>query len=152
MLSSSYPLFTWNVFVATKDRNYSLKYRLDGFGEMAEWKEDPECKYGMHVYGVVTSKLKDRGRDCTDEDRNKAGIIVEDVGKTDMSGDNSNYSVDRVAEEVESRLNRDSLHWLIILVWDRETVFGWSGWSGHGNVSYVYEFGGKYSIEVSLSK
>ena len=149
MLRSSFPLYTWYVRIATKDSNYSLKYRLDGFGEMAEWKNDPECTHNMYVYRVAKSKLKDRGGYCTDEDKKKARNIVEDVAENDMCGYNSNYSVDRVAEEVASRLNRDSLHWLTIQVWEWET--GWSDWSDCSNVSNVYEFGDKYSIDVYLS-
>ena len=118
---------------------------------MAEWKNDPECTHNMYVYRVATSKLKDRGGDCTYEDKAKAQKIVEDVAKSGMCGDNSNYSVDRVAEEVESRLNRDSLLWLVIEVWDRETGFGLSDWSEDSNVSNVYAYGDKYSIVVYLS-
>ena len=151
MLSSSYPLYFWFVCIATEDLNYSFKFRLGGFGEMAEWKNDPECTYNMSVYRVAKSKLEDRGGRCTHEDEEKAVKIVEDVLKSDMCGANSNYSVDRVAEEVESRLNRDSLHWLTIQVWEWETGYHWSNWSDQRNVSYVTEWDDKYSIDVFLS-
>ncbi|XP_063727978.1 calcium/calmodulin-dependent protein kinase type 1-like isoform X2 [Symsagittifera roscoffensis] len=151
MLSSSYPLYTWFVHTAPKDLKYSLKYRLDGFGEMAEWRNDPECTHNMYLYKVATSKLRDRGGKCTDEDKKKAVKIVDDVGKSDMCGANSNCSVDRVAEEVESRLNRDSLHWLTIEVWERETGYGWSEWFDHSNFSNIYKSSDKYFIDVYLS-
>ena len=152
MLSSSYPLFTWFVLIAPKDLKYSLKYRLDGFGEMAEWKNDPNCTSNMYMYRVATSKLEDRGGDCTDEDKEKAKKILGDMAKRDMFGANSIYSVNRVAEEVESRLNRDSLHWLIIKVWETRTDFSRFDWSIYSHVRYVYKHGDKYSIFVFLSK
>ena len=151
MLSSSYPLYFLFVCIASKDSNYSLKYRLDGFGEMAEWKNDPECTHNMYVYRVAELKLEDRGGICTDEDEKKAKKIVKDVAKSDMCGDNSNYSVDRVAEEVESRLNRDSLHWLFIQVWELKTGIGWSNYSDKSNFSSVYKTSDKYFIYVFLS-
>ena len=106
----------------------------------------------MYVYRVAKSKLEDRGGRCTDEDREKAQKIVEDVLNSDMCRRNSNYSVDRVAEEVESRLNKDSLHWLVIQVWEKETGDGcFDGWSNYCNFSNVYEDGDQYSIDVYLS-
>ena len=151
MLSRSYPLYTWSGYIASKGSNYSLKYRLDGFGELAEWKNDPECTYNMNVYRVAKSKLEDRGGECTDEDEKKAEEIVVDLARSDMCGDNSDYSADRVVEEVESRLNRDSLHWLVIGVREREIGIGWSGWSDLCNLSSVSRYGDKYYIDVFLS-
>ena len=150
MLSSSYPLYSWFVRIAIKDSSYSFKYRLDGFGEIAEWKNDLKCTYYMSVYRVATSKLEDRGGDCTDEDEEKAKKILGDMAKSDMFGANSNYSVDRVAEEVESRLNRDSLHWLVIAVEEKGTCFSFCKWSGF-NVNCVPARGDKYGIKVYLS-
>ena len=151
MLRSSYQLYTWYVYIETKGKNYSFKCRLDGFGKKAESKNDPECTHNMLVYGVATYKLRDRKGECTDEDEEKVQKIVEDVVWSDMCGDNSNYSVDRVAEEVESRLNRDSLHWLVIQVRESGTSGGCFDWSDDSNVCCVPGCSDKYFIGVFLS-
>ena len=140
VLSTSYQFHTWYFRIPEKGSSNSFKFRLDGFGELAEWKNDPECTYDMSVYRVAKSKLEDRGGECTFEDEKKAYKILEDVLKSDMCGDNSNYS-DRVAEEVESPLNRDSLHWLVIQMCDM--CFGRAQWYDTTNLGFVVECGKK---------
>ena len=150
VLSTSYQFYPWYVCIPEKDSSNSFKCRLGGFGELVEWKNDPECTYNMYVYRVAKSKLEDRGGECTDEDEKKAKNIVEDVAESNTCRRNSNYS-DRVAEEVESPLNRDSLHWLVIQVCDMVYGFAGSQWSDICNLGFANEWDDKYDIEVSLS-
>ena len=105
----------------------------------------------MCVYGVAKSKVRDRGGRCKDEDREKAIKIVGDVVESEMCEYNFNYSVYRMAQEVESRLNRDSLHWLVIKVREKRIGFCWFNWFDDSNVSYVSAYFDKYFIAVCLS-
>ena len=143
----SYPWCTWIVSVAEIGCNYTMKSR-PGLGDMAQWTNEPNCKYNLRVYSVTTTELTDRGGICSDEDEEKAHKIVDDVGQ---NADKDNYSLDRVIDEVESRFNQDALHWLVIQVRDRNSGFADSLSSDGTNISSVYRKGNKYTIDVILS-
>ena len=141
---SSYPEHTWIVTGADIRCNFKIKSKPE-LGELIEIKNEHDCLFNLSVYAVVTAKLTDIKETVTTDSREKAQKIADEVCQSEKL---IKSSLDEVAEEVESQLNKYALKWLVIQVSDRNFGSGDSVSSDWTNISSVYGIGNQYTLNV----
>ena len=152
------PEYTSRILVASKNRIIRVRNRPE-FGKTSVWKDEPEFKFNVWVYSVLTSNLKDKGGRCSSSDENRTMNIAHDVlHSVEWTPKVEASSIDAAINEAESRLDKEGLHWLTIEVgeWGHDDSCVLARWSDSSNVCSFYSHRTlqriDYGMPISVSK